>query len=879
MKLKIQQQYLKTVSIIVVGTTVIFGGIAIYFALFTISEKTKSIYFSEVNDYAEGISVYLANIEEDLKFLSDVPSIQGLILTRKAQGFDMEGNSNYEKWRRRLEAIFVSLAETTDKYIQLRYIDEAGNEVVRVNYNNDFPIVVPSNKLQNKADRYYFKETMKLPADNIYISPLDLNQEEGKIEIPYVPTIRYATPIFDFDGNRRGIVIINIMAEKLLQFPDVSKNTKGGYLFLIDKDGYYLHHSADEYKEWGGPRDLNTGYNIKNDYSLCFNKLLTQGEGKAYCRKSKKYLFFKRIDVLQKYQPHTENENYWVLTIGLDRDTFLAPLYKMLGFIIMALLPIFWFILLVSKRVARQMGQAEENIITQKKIAEEANQAKSQFLANMSHELRTPLNAIIGFSEILADETFGELNEKQERYANNILISGRHLLALINDILDLSKVEAQKMELALTTVEIRALLEQSMILIKERALKHRINLDLTVSKDLEGVRIRADERKLKQIMFNLLSNAVKFTLDGGSVRVAAKPFLKKESEQRYSCVEISVSDTGIGIKSEDQKRIFDEFVQTDSSYARMQEGTGLGLALTRKLVELHGGRIWVESEGEGKGSTFSFVIPAGASDEKCEGIIREEEEQKGVEGKSLVLVVEDDPQAGELLKEYLSDAGYSVARAYDGEHAIRMARKLKPYAIILDIILPKKDGWEVLKELKSRTETRDIPVVVVSSTEDRQLGLSLGAIEWLVKPVDRNSVIKILSSVFPVNDKTALTVLVVDDEPEDVELLSEILHGQGYNVLKAYGGKQGIELAIEKLPDVIILDLIMPEVNGFEVVRKLREHPETSDIPIVINTAKDLTQEDRQRLNSHVQSISLKSFGKEELLRELERVVKKKPVA
>jgi len=250
----------------------------------------------------------------------------------------------------------------------------------------------------------------------------------------------------------------------------------------------------------------------------------------------------------------------------------------------------------------------EEQLRMAKEAAEASNRAKSEFLANMSHELRTPLNAIIGFSEILSDQIFGELNQRQARYANNILTSGRHLLALINDILDLSKVESGKMELELSLVNIKRLLENSMVMIKEKAMKHGISLDLRIRDELANLEIQADEIKLKQIIFNILSNATKFTQDGGAITVEAR----REGVE----LAVSVSDTGIGIKAEDQERIFGEFVQVDSSYAREHQGTGLGLALTRRLVELHGGRIWVESEGEGKGSTFTFVIPIEAQERK-----------------------------------------------------------------------------------------------------------------------------------------------------------------------------------------------------------------------------------------------------------------------
>ena len=522
-------------------------------------------------------------------------------------------------------------------------------------------------------------------------------------------------------------------------------------------------------------------------------------------------------------------------------------------------------------RARRAMLNIMKDLDVAKDEAESATKSKSDFLANMSHELRTPLNAIIGFSEILEDQTFGELNEKQTRYINNVLVSGRHLLQLINDILDLSKVEAGKLELELSGVNIKGMLENSSIMIKERAMKHGIRLDSHISQELMGLEILADERKLKQVMFNLLSNAAKFTPDGGTISIGAR----REREDLI----ISVADTGIGIKLEDQKRVFGEFEQLDTSYNRKHEGTGLGLALTRRLLELHGGRIWVESEGEGKGSTFTFVIPIKAEERKSEVSTEPEEPLPSRpdvdDSRPLVLVVEDDPQASELISLYLSEEDYAVAHAFDGEQAIQMARELRPDAITLDIELPKKGGWEVLAELKSLPETKDIPVAIVSIVENRPFGLNLGAIEYFVKPLNKEQFIEGMRGVVAKTGREAesMTVLVVDDEPQTVELLTHALQAQGFAVLQAYGGQQAIDLAIEKHPDMIILDLMMPEVSGLDVVRHLRAHSEAMDIPVLIFTAKDLTEEDRQKLESHVQAIALKSgSGKEDLLRELERL-------
>jgi CheY-like chemotaxis protein len=350
------------------------------------------------------------------------------------------------------------------------------------------------------------------------------------------------------------------------------------------------------------------------------------------------------------------------------------------------------------------------------------------------------------------------------------------------------------------------------------------------------------------------------------------------------CLRVSVADTGIGIQPKDQERVFLEFEQADSSYARQQHGTGLGLSLTRKLVELHGGWIWVESEGiEGKGSNFIFLLPidteevgrAAPKELKAEEASRARAtaERNLAATGPLVLIVEDERQAGELLEEYLTSDGYAVAHAWDGEEAIRLARQLRPHAITLDILLPKKSGWEVLAELRAMPETKDIPVVVVSITDDLQLGFSLGAVEYFVKPVSKDRLLEAVHKARNAAGKEVQKVLVIDDEPITVEFLTSTIHSAGFNVIPANGGREGVELAVLHKPDLIILDLIMPEVNGFEVVQRLRARPDTREIPILVYTAKDLTESERQGLIQHVQAIASKS-GKEDLLRELNRLAR-----
>jgi signal transduction histidine kinase/CheY-like chemotaxis protein len=496
---------------------------------------------------------------------------------------------------------------------------------------------------------------------------------------------------------------------------------------------------------------------------------------------------------------------------------------------------------------------------------EAASRHKSQFLANMSHELRTPLNSIIGFSEILLDESWGELSAAERReFLSNILSSGRHLLRLINDILDLSKIEAGRVELRPERFSVAAVIEDVLATVRPLASKKQMTLDVEIDPTLTA--LVADTGKVKQILYNLLSNAIKFTPDEGRTGLRA---LRDAQEARFA-----VWDTGIGITPQDQTRIFEEFQQVETTTARQYEGTGLGLALAKKFVELQGGRIWVESEA-GRGSTFTFTLPLpesasalGAAPSGPEPLDR-----------PLVLIVEDDAKTRELLRFCLSREGFRIEEASDGEEAMRKAQALYPALVTLDVVLPKKDGWEVLRELKEDPCTRDIPVIIVSIVDEPAQGFSLGASEYLLKPLDRDDFLNRLRRYsFPSNRaSTPVQILIIDDDPLAVETLAGMLESEGFSVSKAYGGRQGLELAMARPPDLIVVDLLMPDVSGFEVVQRLKEHPQTKETPVFIVTVKDLTSQDKQRLNNLASAVMRKgAFARDEFLQEVAKLIRLK---
>ena len=531
-------------------------------------------------------------------------------------------------------------------------------------------------------------------------------------------------------------------------------------------------------------------------------------------------------------------------------------------------------------------------LLKQKNVElEDASRMKSEFLANMSHELRTPLNAIIGFSEVLRDGLMGEMTERQRGFIGDIFNSGQHLLSLINDILDLSKVEAGKMTLDLEPVDVPKLLADSLSIVREKAATHDVRVSIEADEALGS--IQADARKLKQIVYNLLSNAVKFTNEGGHVTLHASRVARTEvgrlagpwpgrsfplaGSPFETFLKIRITDSGIGISREGLERLFQPFSQIDSSLARRFEGTGLGLAMVKLLVELHGGAVAVES-AEGEGSSFTVCLP-----------LREAEEAQGAVAlpiaivsnnaapdRPVALVVEDDLNSAELIRVQLEAEGFQVLRAPSAEAALVLAVQQPLSLITLDIMLPGMDGWEFLNCIRQVPNLKRLPVVIISIVSDRKKAFALGASAVLQKPISRQELCEALIQlgVYPLSQHPSLKILVVDDDPTAVELIAARLEGLASSVVRAYGGREAIEAARRDRPDLIVLDLMMPEVNGFDVVEALRSHRETAGIPILVVTAKQITSEDRARLNGTVTRIFNKTeLGRQDFTTEVRRAM------
>ena len=512
-----------------------------------------------------------------------------------------------------------------------------------------------------------------------------------------------------------------------------------------------------------------------------------------------------------------------------------------------------------------QLAVANQELDLRNREVERATELKSKFLASMSHELRTPLNAIVGFSDLLAEQTAGQLNDKQKRFVHHIKQGSGHLLQLINDILDLSKIEAGQLEFNCEAFQIGEALPEVLSTIRPLAMAKHITVENKIESDLS---VFADRVRFKQILYNLLSNAVKFTPKDGRIDI--------ECYENSGAVCVSVADSGIGIRAEDQKLVFEEFRQVEVSKGKTQEGTGLGLAITKRLVEQQGGTISLESE-LGKGSRFTVTLPVAKTNPQAQRAIVSAVSAIAV-GESLsnplILVVDDELPARELLTSYLTPA-FRLAIAESGAEALEKAKQLRPDAIILDVMMANGNGFETLVTLRKQLETAHIPIIILSIIDQKQVGFALGATDYLVKPIRKSLLLETICKYVPRHTDDDSAILLVDDDVRTLEMLAETLRSVGYETQSVQTGERALEVLSSKLVGAVLLDLLMPGMDGFQVIRHIRERDALRDLPIFVMTGKNLDTREMALLSRETQAFFSKSGPwQEQLIAEIDKVLK-----
>ncbi|MEX2089131.1 MAG: response regulator, partial [Bacteroidota bacterium] len=533
-----------------------------------------------------------------------------------------------------------------------------------------------------------------------------------------------------------------------------------------------------------------------------------------------------------------------------------------------------------SRKLQTELAHRNQELTSKTAELEKAYRVKSDFLSSMSHELRTPLNSIIGFSSVLLGPNSDPLLADQRMAVEKVLKNGRHLLQLINDILDLSKLESGRMTVSVESDMVDSIVSNCLLIVEPLIQQKKLVLRQEIEPNLPTM--TTDIVKVRQILVNLLSNASKFTEQG---EIVVKVF------KQGPLISFAVKDSGIGIEEKNFPVVFEEFRQVDSSNTRKYKGTGLGLPIARKLARLLGGDLTVQSE-YGKGSTFTLTIPPVFIQEGEEADVKilapkrvsipqptasakpvqdTVKSQTRKTGGVEILCIDDDPDVIEILRKYLVPEGYSVTGALSGEEGVELAVKMKPALITLDIMMPRKDGWQVLRELKQMAETRDIPVIIHSIVENRPLAMSLGAVDVITKPTEPNRLLSLVKKYYQSNGQF---ILIVDDHEDFALAFKDLLTRDGFNVKIATGGKEALEIIRETLPSLILLDLVMPGMDGFQVVRELQQNERWKKIPVVILSGKELTESEEQELNTHIVEFMKKdAFSTAEMTKTINRIL------
>jgi signal transduction histidine kinase/DNA-binding response OmpR family regulator len=541
----------------------------------------------------------------------------------------------------------------------------------------------------------------------------------------------------------------------------------------------------------------------------------------------------------------------------------LAAIFFLVFVIVFVVLPVYS---VVVTHEIRKRRRVEKALIRAKEEAERASKFKDRFLSTMSHELRTPLNAVLGFSDLLADKRSGELNERQQRYVGHISTGGKHLLKLINDILDLSKIEAGRMEISCEDLSVANIFGEVISALRPLAEKKKHTLASTVDPELT---VHADATRFKQILMNLVGNAIKFTPEGAYIELAAQHLNRK--------VQIKVRDNGPGIPEEEQKRIFDAFYRLRTS-GEAVEGTGLGLAITQSLVKLQGGELGIDS-APGRGSCFYFDLPTAVA--PSESRVQAGKTANKPSQPAKILIIEDDPTAIHLIESQLTSAGYGAVSCDQPQQALERAAELQPQAITLDLLMKPMSGWEILLQLKNDSRTKDIPVIVLTILDHPSAGAALGADEYLVKPVDKATLLTAVERCLEQRGSSLPPgqILIVEDDAAICEMIGDLLKARGYAVTTVSDGAAARKQVAASLPALVILDLVLPKVSGFELLAEWRAERRTAELPVFVLTSKDLTERGKGYLRANAQTLFQKQESwQEALMKQLQRVLGKSQV-